>query len=67
MVMIMNFLYLIQTGKKVHDKIKYSVKFVARASGSTSIGLKQPYSVYSYTDSSEMSVSYSPLNILVKK
>ena len=47
-------------------KIKYSVKFVARASGSTSIGLKQPYSVYSYTDSSEMSVSYSPLNILVK-
>lgn len=47
-------------------KIKYSVKFIARASGSTSIGLKQPYSVYSYTDSSEMSVSYSALNILVK-
>lgn len=52
--------------EKGAHKIKYSVKFVARASGSTSIGLKQPYSVYSYTDSSEMSVSYSPLNILVK-
>lgn len=52
--------------EKGTNKIKYSIKFIARASGSTSIGLKQPYSVYSYTDSSEMSVSYSPLNILVK-
>lgn len=49
-------------------KIKYVVKFIARASGSTSIRLKSPYSVYSYGDNQvEMSVSYIPLNIVVNK
>ncbi|HBA98069.1 MAG TPA: hypothetical protein DCZ23_08170 [Lachnospiraceae bacterium] len=49
-------------------KIKYVVKFIARAAGSTSIELKSPYAVYSYGDSpSEMSISHIPLNIVVKK
>lgn len=49
-------------------KIKYVVKFIARATGSTSIELKRPYAVYSYSDNqTEMSVSNIPLNIVVKK
>lgn len=49
-------------------KIKYVVKFIARAAGSTAIELKRPYAVYSYDDNqTEMSVSYIPLNIVVKK
>lgn len=48
-------------------KITYSVKFTARQTGSASIALKKPYHVYMDDDSSsEMSVSYDTLNILVK-
>jgi len=48
-------------------KITYSVKFTARQTGSASISLKKPYHVYTDDDSSsEMSVSYNTLNILVK-
>ncbi len=47
-------------------RLKYSVKFTARAAGSTTIMLKSPYAVYGYGDNAEeMSVSYSPLNIVV--
>lgn len=50
------------------NKIKYSVKFIARAAGDTTIILKKPYAVYTYGDNpSAMSVSYSPLNIVVSK
>jgi len=50
------------------NQIKYVVKFVARAAGSTTITLKQPYSVCSYgDDESLMSVSYSPLIVVVEK
>ncbi len=49
-------------------KIKYVVKFIARAAGNTTIKLKNPYAVYSYDDNqTEMSVSYIPLNIVVRK
>ncbi len=49
-------------------KITYSVKFIARKAGSVSISLRKPYHAYAYDDtSSEMSVSYNTLNILVKK
>ncbi len=48
-------------------KITYSVKFTARQTGSASISLKKPYHVYMDDDSSsEMSVSFNALNILVK-
>lgn len=47
-------------------RLKYSVKFTARAAGNTTIMLKSPYAVYGYGDNAEeMSVSYSPLNIVV--
>lgn len=46
-------------------KIKYVVKFKARQKGSVSIHLKKPYSVYSSDDSSEMSVAFNSLNIMV--
>ncbi|MCI9077669.1 MAG: hypothetical protein HFH68_01930 [Lachnospiraceae bacterium] len=47
-------------------RLKYAVKFTARAAGNTTIMLKSPYSVYGYGDNTEeMSVSYSPLNIVV--
>lgn len=49
------------------NTLKYSVKFVARKAGSTSIELKQPCAVYSSEDSSKMSVSSDTLNIMVKK
>ena len=49
------------------NTLKYSVKFVARKIGSTSIELKQPCAVYSSEDSSKMSVSSDTLNIMVKK
>lgn len=49
-------------------RLKYAVKFTARAAGSTTIMLKSPYSVYGYGDNAEeMSVSYSPLNIVVSQ
>ena len=49
------------------NKITYSVKFTARQTGSASIFLKKPYHVYMDDDSSsEMSVSFNTLNILVK-
>lgn len=49
-------------------KITYSVKFIARKAGSASITMRKPYHAYADDDvSSEMSVSYNTLNILVKK
>ncbi len=48
------------------NSLKYSIKFVARKEGSTSIELKQPYAVYNAEDSSKMSVSSDTLNIMVK-
>lgn len=48
------------------NSLKYSIKFVARKEGSTSIELKQPYAVYNSEDSSKMSVSSDTLNIMVK-
>lgn len=53
-----------ESGKKT---IKYAVKFIARKAGHTRIELKHPYAVYSSEDSSEMSVSYSALDIFVEK
>lgn len=47
--------------------LKYSVKFVARKTGTTSIELKRPCAVYSAEDSSKMSVSSDTLNIMVRK
>lgn len=50
------------------SKITYSVKFLARKKGSTTISLKKPYEVIADDDSSsKMSVSYNALNIVVKK
>lgn len=49
------------------NTLKYSVKFVARKTGSTEVELKQPCAVYSSEDSSKMSVSSDTLNIVVKK
>lgn len=47
-------------------RLKYAVKFTARAAGNTTVMLKSPYAVYGYGDNAEeMSVSYSPLNIVV--
>lgn len=46
-------------------RIKYSIKFIARHEGPVSISLKKPYSIYKADDSSEMSVSFNPLNIMV--
>lgn len=49
-------------------KITYSVKFLARGKGSTSITLKKGVEVTADNeDSSKMSISYSPLNIVVNK
>lgn len=45
--------------------LRYSVKFVARKTGTTSIELKQPSVVYSSEDSSKMSLSSDTLNITV--
>ena len=47
--------------------MKYSVKFLARKAGSTTIELQKPYAVFCQSDSSEMSVSFNSLNVLVKK
>lgn len=47
------------------NRIKYSIKFIARQKGAVSINLKKPYSIYKADDSSDMSVSYNPLNIMV--
>ena len=53
--------------EEASGRLKYSVKFIARASGNTTLMLKQPYAVYGYGSNAEeeMSVSYSPLNIVV--
>ena len=49
-------------------KITYSVKFIARGKGETSISLKNGFEVTADNDeSSKMSVSYSPLLIVVNK
>lgn len=47
--------------------IKYSVKFLARREGSTTITLKEPYNVFGASTSDKMSVSYNSLNIVVKR
>lgn len=47
--------------------IKYSVKFLARREGSTTITLKEPYNVFGASTSEKMSVSYNSLNIVVKR
>ena len=47
-------------------QMKYSVKFMARKAGSTEIVLKKPYAAFSYEDSTEMSVSYNSLKVVVK-
>lgn len=53
--------------EEASGRLKYSVKFIARANGNTTLMLKHPYAVYGYGDNAEeeMSVSYSPLNIVV--
>ena len=43
------------------NSLKYSIKFVARKEGSTSIELKQPYAVYNSEDSSKM---YLPTHLI---
>lgn len=49
-------------------KVKYSVKFTARKAGSSTIQLKKPYAVIASDDTgSKMSVSYTPLNLLVEE
>lgn len=49
-------------------KVKYSVKFTARKAGSSTIQLKKPYAVIAADDTgSKMSVSYTPLNLLVEE
>lgn len=49
-------------------KVKYSVKFTARKEGSSTIQLKKPYAVIAADDTgSKMSVSYTPLNLLVEE
>lgn len=45
--------------------LKYSIQFKARRSGSSTIELKSPYSIYSAEDSEKMSVAYDSLNIRV--
>lgn len=47
--------------------LRYSVKFVARKTGTTAIELRQPCAVYSAEDSSKMSVSSDTLNLMVTK
>lgn len=47
--------------------IKYSIKFLARRKGSTTITLKEPYNVFGASTSDKMSVSYNSLNIVVKR
>lgn len=48
------------------QKIKYSIKFLARKKGSTTIALQQPYTVTADdSSSSKMSVSYNSLNVSV--
>ncbi len=55
------------TGREeASNKVKYSIKFLARKYGSVTIDLKAPYGVYD-SENAEMSVSYSPLSIMVKK
>lgn len=54
--------------KESATKITYSVKFVARKAGSVSISMRKPYHVYAGSDSSsEMSISYNSLTLLVNK
>ncbi len=47
--------------------IKYSVKFLARHEGSTTITLKKPYNVFGESTSDKMSVSYNALTIVVNR
>lgn len=49
-------------------KITYSVKFIARGRGSTSISLKKGFEVTADNDtSSNLSISYTPLVVVVKE
>ncbi|MDO4166159.1 MAG: hypothetical protein Q4D32_02010 [Eubacteriales bacterium] len=47
--------------------IKYSVKFLARHEGHTTITLKKPYNVFGESTSDKMSVSHNPLTIVVNR
>ncbi len=47
--------------------LKYSIKFMARKKGSSTITLKSPYNAYAASDASKMSVSFNELNIKVVK
>lgn len=61
-----NEFYLTDLDKETQtNKIKYSVQFETRQTGSVSISLKKPYAVYSSDNSSEMSVASNSLNITV--
>lgn len=48
-------------------QIKYSIKFLARRAGSTTITLKKPYNVFGESTSDKLSVSYNSLTIVVQK
>lgn len=48
-------------------QIKYSIKFLARREGNTTITLKKPYNVFGENTSDKLSVSYNSLTIVVKK
>ena len=61
-----NEFYLTDTERETGvNRIKYSIKFIARHEGSVSIRLKKPYAIYKADDSSVMSVSYNSLNLMV--
>lgn len=45
--------------------LKYSIQFKARRSGSSTVELKSPYTVYSALTSEKMSVAYNSMNIRV--
>lgn len=48
-------------------EIKYSIKFLARHEGNTTITLKKPYNVFGESTSDKMSVSYNSLTVVVKR
>lgn len=48
-------------------KLKYSIQFKARKSGSSTIQLKSPYHVYRSEDNTNMSVAFNTLNLLIVK
>lgn len=47
--------------------LKYSVKFLARREGNTTITLKEPYNVFGESTTEKMSVSYDALTLMVKR